>query len=285
LIPQMMNAYDSAEESSARSGVLLALALVLEARRKAGLTLSADQTSDPLWTHKDALLSRLASSLQSPPLASSSLSCLHQFVQLPLLTRDELSYVVHNLTEALIKARTAEEDPSTEIIGVLETISNLSSNLVEEITLQTLFALLPEDPPTKTDDELQDISIHVLSVFESLCLQPDLFSWLIARLSSKIELLVGRQYTGPGNTEGEHDTKAAISFAHAMFSTIFNTLDKKVERNDLDISKYIDRFVPRLYYLFFDAALVQNNPLGSDATLIDDAAKIIPLIVASLSHE
>lgn len=279
-----MVSYDSAEEPSVRPSILVALSAILEARRIAGWDVT-DENADPIFTHKDALLSRLVASIRDASTTSASIKALHQLLFYQLLTKDELSYVIHNLTDSLIKARTAEDDITSDILAILVTLSNSSPKLVEDITLQALFALLPDLPPSKDNIEAQDVCIHVLAALEVLCVQPDLFGSLVVRLLTRIELLVNRRVAEPDVIVEE--LNSSVAYVHAMFRTIYATLERKVERKDLDLAKYIERFVPRLYYLFLEPILIsgRSKPVAESDALIGDGAKIIALIVASLNHE
>ena len=81
---------------------------------------------------------------------------------------------------------------------------------------------------------------------------------------------------------GEEEPNAA--HAHSLLKTIANTLSAKVDKGHLDIAKYIDRLVPRLYNLFLYSALLGEGQglAANDHRLVSVAGKIITLVVQGL---
>ncbi|PVG04686.1 hypothetical protein CPB86DRAFT_831311 [Serendipita vermifera] len=283
LVPQMTTSYD--KDPSTRQGVLAVFAAVLDAmiqvKPSSGEPDHTVSSASPLQSFKDGLLSRFISGLESGSTAEASLLCLHRLVQTAILSVEELVYVVQNLTNTLLNAPMAEDDLTIEILALLQFISTFSPKTLEDITLPSLFALLPDQAPSKDrDDEEYVRCVHALTCLGSLCIHPDLFSILVVRLLTKIELLMGADY------QDQQTTENAIGYAHALLKTLYSAALTKYNAGDPDLSKYIERFIPRLYFLFFTAAqaVSTTRPVSRSQVIVADAAGIIALIVASLNQ-
>jgi DNA repair/transcription protein MET18/MMS19 len=63
-------------------------------------------------------------------------------------------------------------------------------------------------------------------------------------------------------------------------------LARKVENGDVDVSKYLDRLVPRLFNLALYGALVTTGNTGvADPRVIDVISRLINLVTQSLSAQ
>jgi DNA repair/transcription protein MET18/MMS19 len=79
------------------------------------------------------------------------------------------------------------------------------------------------------------------------------------------------------------DVEPAAAYAHALLTTLANVLEKKVERGDVDVPKYIDRLVPRVCNLFFYAAMADDkNLVMTDSRLVSVASRIVNVVVQTL---
>jgi len=163
-------------------------------------------------------------------------------------------------------------------LDLLTTISTIAPHHVSETTLPLLFASLPDHPPGRADATARDRYWSTLTSLTQLCTQPALFETLVVRLSTKLELLCT-----PASEVT--DVEPAAAYAHALLTTLANVLEKKVERGDVDVPKYIDRLVPRVCNLFFYAALADDkkNLVMTDSRLVSVASRIVNLIGESLS--
>ncbi|KAH9161567.1 ARM repeat-containing protein [Lactarius sanguifluus] len=85
------------------------------------------------------------------------------------------------------------------------------------------------------------------------------------------------------------DTEPSAAYAHALLSTLADVLARKVERGDLDVPKYVDRLVPRLFNLAaYGVLLASGSPGGTgvaDPRIIGVSARLVNLIVQSLSAQ
>ncbi|KAG8802151.1 hypothetical protein FRC17_006477, partial [Serendipita sp. 399] len=278
LIPQLIESYDSAKDTSARMETLEAFATVLQNPH-------ASESGKPsniisIVTHKDAILSRFISSVQVASTMESSLHALSSLIQLQVCSKDELNYVVHTLTGVLLGAATSGDDMTLEILTTLSSVAKYSPDVVKELTLPALFALLPERAPENHDTKARAECIHALMCLENLCISPDLFSRLCIHFLTKVEILVESLATsGPDD--------ASIAYSHALLRTISVVLDVKRKKGHPDVAKYIERFVPQLYFLFFNNALnnKEGQPSLSETVLVTDASEIISVVVGCLDHE
>jgi DNA repair/transcription protein MET18/MMS19 len=275
----MMSSYETSPETSTRTSILTALAAILETQRSSSLPIGAFNagSSSPIFKYKGSLLGLFISALNATSTAEQALKSLHQLVLLLKLDQEELNFVVQNLTNVLLQARQADDDLGPETLEVLQTLSSLSPSSVEDVALPPLFALLPDKPPREDDIGTQTNCVHALTALETVCIHPQLFSRLLVRLSTKVELLV---------MDRQSDVEAIVAYAHALLRTIYSALETKSARGDVDIPKYMERFIPRLYFLFLDALDKEEVTWRSSYTiLISDAADIIELIVASSNVE
>lgn len=165
-------------------------------------------------------------------------------------------------------------------LDILSTISITTPRHVEEQTLPLLLSSLPDQAPSR--DAILDRAKYqrALSALTKLCLQPDLFETLVIRLTTKLDFICVPA-TSPSS---ETDTEPSIAYAHSIITALSNTLASKVDMGHVDIPKYIDRLVPRLYNLFIYSAVVPGGEhmVASDPRLVVVAAKIITFTVQSL---
>ena len=116
-----------------------------------------------------------------------------------------------------------------------------------------------------------------LSALSHLCAQPNLFETLVVRLSVRLGLLYAPE------TAAE-DSEPLAAYAHALLSTLADVLARKVENGDVDVQKYIDRLVPRLFNLTVHEALVAPGSSSlADPRIIGVVARIVNLVGQSLS--
>lgn len=279
VIPRMISSYETSPEPSTRTSILTALAAILETQRSSSLSPGAFDVGSPspISKYKDSLLSLFISALKATTTAEQALKGLHQLVLLLKLDQEELNFVIHNLTNILLEAREVDDDLIPEILVALQTLSGLSPSSVEDVALPPLFALLPDKPPRDEDTGTQTNCVHALAALETICIHPQLFSRLLVHLSTKVELLV---------LDRQSDSGAIVAYVHALLRTIYSALEAKSVRGDVDIPKYMERFMPRLYFLFLGALSKEEATwISGNTILISDAADIIELIVASLNVE
>ena len=121
-----------------------------------------------------------------------------------------------------------------------------------------------------------------LSALSHLCAQSDLFETLVVRLSVRLSFLYAP-------TTVPEDTEPSAAYAHALLSTLADVLARKVESGDIDVPKYVDRLVPRLFNLAAYGVLSDPGTTGStsvaDPRVAHVSARLVNLIVQSLSAQ
>ena len=147
------------------------------------------------------------------------------------------------------------------------------------MTLPLLFSSLPDQAPARDDVEGREKYRMGLSALSRLCAQPNLFETLVVRLSVRLSLLYA-----PATVP--EDAEPSAAYAHALLSTIADVLARKVENGDVDVSKYLDRLVPRLFNLALYGAAVNTENTGiADPRVIDAISRLINLVTQSLSAQ
>ena len=147
------------------------------------------------------------------------------------------------------------------------------------MTLPLLFSALPDQAPGRDDTEGRENYRMGLSALSHLCAQPNLFETLVVRLSVRLSLLYAPA-TAP------EDPEPSAAYAHALLSTLADVLARKVENGDVDVQKYIDRLVPRLFNLAVHGAIATSGNTGvADPRVIDVVARLVNLVMQSLSAQ
>lgn len=168
------------------------------------------------------------------------------------------------------------------MLKILSAIAALAPRHVEEQTLPLLFSALPDIAPSRDAATERLKCWRVLSTLKTLCTQAELFETLIIRLTTKLDLICA---PSAGTIEIEDDPEPRAAYAHSILKTISQTLSAKVDKAHPDVSKYVDRLVPRLYSLFIYSALVGDNQnmVATDPRLVEAAGEIITLVIQTLS--
>jgi DNA repair/transcription protein MET18/MMS19 len=124
--------------------------------------------------------------------------------------------------------------------------------------------------------------LRILSALGRLCIQQELFETLVIRLSTKLDLVCVPPISFAKERRSDFEPNAA--YAHAILTTLANSLQTKVDLGHTDVPKYIDRLIPRLYSLFIYSALlsVDNSAVATDLRVISIAAQVVTLVVQTL---
>ncbi|TFY64788.1 hypothetical protein EVG20_g5838, partial [Dentipellis fragilis] len=86
----------------------------------------------------------------------------------------------------------------------------------------------------------------------------------------------------------EGDVEPAAAYAHALLATLGDVLSAKVVRADVDVPKYVDGLVPRLFNLFVYAAFAgaesesESESVGTHPRVLGVAGRIVNLVVQTL---
>ncbi len=145
---------------------------------------------------------------------------------------------------------------SDDALDLLITIAKGNSKIVEESTLPMLFSSLPDSAPARDAVSERLKYWQILRWLEKLCTTPPLFETLVVRLTTKLDLICS-----PGALGGvkDEDRDPIAAYAYCILATLVAVLQTKEDRKHSDIPKYIDRFVPKLYNLFFYLCLTPEN--------------------------
>jgi DNA repair/transcription protein MET18/MMS19 len=164
------------------------------------------------------------------------------------------------------------------VLDVLTTVAASSSRHVQEQTLPLLFSSLPDEAPPREAANERAKSWRVLKALSLLCVHPELFEILVIRLTAKVDTIC-LPPTGVQN-----DVEPSAAYAHALLTTIADTLRAKVDKGHPDVAKYIDRLVPNLYNLFVYSAFLpgKSEPAATDPRLVGVAGDIIRLVTQCL---
>ncbi|KIY43082.1 ARM repeat-containing protein [Fistulina hepatica ATCC 64428] len=231
----------------------------------------------PLSTHllepyKDDLLGVLTSGLQVPPAREAAIEALEALIEPssgndttgqpspqgsarpavesepPLLTEEELGYIVHHLGSIL---QDAENDADSRRV---------------------------------TNSERAGVW-RTLTALTTLCVQPVLFETLVIRLTTKLELILSAPAS---SKDGTKDGELEAAYAHSLLRTLARTLSVKVSNGHADVPKYLDRLVLRLLHLFVRRSVVSLDAAGpqpTDLRLLTAAGDITRLVVQTLPEQ
>lgn len=149
-------------------------------------------------------------------------------------------------------------------LNVLSSISQISPKIVENSTLPLLFSTLPDTAPSR--DSVADHVRYrqILNNLVSLCTPPSLFETFIIRLSTKLDLI----FSQSGDDLSDVEPNAA--YAHYILLSISKVLKAKTQLGHMDIPKYVDRLLPRIYKLF-----VQGPQRSEKGTAISDYPQLV----------
>lgn len=332
-VPHLVKLFLNPDEAGNRAPILTLLSDFITAARDSLSKLpplpaqveddiETELTVPPLMPYKDEVLGVLTVGLKAVSSRRSALAGLQGMVTTEnLLTDEELSFAVHSVNEVLEAnsdevddARCVSRMPSVGVIlmtwflvsdavlDLLSAVAEVNARLVEDQTLPLLFSSLPDTPPARDAIPERVKILNALSALETLCVQSQLFETLVIRLTTKLDLIcvpsTSSLATSPG-TEEELELYAA--YAHWILNTLVKTLQKKVDKGDPDVAKYIERLVPRIFNLFAFAAFVVSDEqtsgdnekekwrkrvgVATDYRLVKKAGEIVTLVVQVLPLE
>lgn len=138
--------------------------------------------------------------------------------------------------------------------------TKLSPKHVEETTLPLLFGLLPDRAPSNA--AAQTKAARALSNLRTLCIAPVLFETLVIRLLTRLDLSEDRLYS------------------LAMLATLHTVLETKIDAGHVDVAKYADSLVPKVY-----ALACSPGKMDGDVRMLEAAATIVTLVARTLTSE
>jgi DNA repair/transcription protein MET18/MMS19 len=169
-------------------------------------------------------------------------------------------------------------------LKVLASISKLTTKPIEEHTLPLLYGQLPEMAPDLAATDERDRIRHVLDALSVLCVQPGLFEFLLIRLLHKLETLCLSNNRDSAPDQDFIKRECQLAYGFSFLHAINITLKRKVQEKHVDVPKYFDQVVPRLYGIFIYATS-RKESLACDTRLLAEAGSIIEAIVAAMPAE
>ncbi|KZV63176.1 ARM repeat-containing protein [Peniophora sp. CONT] len=283
VVPHHVKMFLNPDEAPNRGPTLKLLASFIVALRDSVLKSDEDQAS-LLTPYKDEVLGIFITGVKTPSSSSSAIEGLRALVTTPkLLDDDEVGFIVNNVNDVITSGKEDVAGVNDDALDLLKTISTIAPGHVSQNTLPLLFSLLPDEAPTREDVAGREKYWNVLSSLSRLCEQAVLFETLVVRLSTKLDLLCS-----PNPSASRRDPEPTAAYAHSILNTLSGVLEKKVERGDADVPKYIDRLVLPLLNLFIGGAVSKDDPSNlpvTDFRLILLVSNIVNLVMQTLSAE
>ncbi|KDE05608.1 hypothetical protein MVLG_03980 [Microbotryum lychnidis-dioicae p1A1 Lamole] len=305
-VPQLLNLYKDPDEIALRAPTLVCLADLLsslsplESPAPLNSTAPADapisfppptlphaEGASPLEPFRDELLSVLTSGSRSASSRAPAMDGLVRLVRVPaFLAPPEVEYCISAIDDVLIGGADAEpsssftEDDYENALDGLVLLAALHPRTVESSTLPKLFERLPTSAETVPFHRSPKSTRYrkALEALAALCaMHPDLFEILSLRLLARLE--------GISSTPTPEVTPSVLLYAHHLLTTLKAVLKTKVEREDDDVVKYVEKFAPRLLGLFILPTVGPSSGLNgivTDVRLLHDVAAIITVIVQRL---
>jgi len=172
---------------------------------------------------------------------------------------------------------------------MLSSIALTAPHHLADKTLPSLFAMLPEQAPSRDARPERTEYWRALCALSKLCVQPALFEILVIRLTAKLELLCSLSVPrgSPGGTTRVEEVEHNAAYAHALLLALANTLSAKVSKSppDPDVPKYVDQLLPHLFRLFLGVAVTNERQILEDQRLLRVGSRIVKLVVGALSIE
>ncbi|RDB23653.1 MMS19 nucleotide excision repair [Hypsizygus marmoreus] len=279
-VPHLVKLFLDPDEVSNRPPILLLLADLINAARDS-TSQSTEEVSPLMIPYKDDVLGVVSVGLKTTLSRLPALSVIRGLITTKsLLSEEELGFIVHLVTETFQSEDSDNDDFSdSAILSVLTTISASVSRHVQEQTLPILFSSLPDTAPTREAAAERAKCWRNLLALRTLCVHPELFEILVIRLTTKVDLIC----VPKAKDDIEDDPEPNTAYAHSLLKTIADTLSAKVDAGHPDVTKYIDRLVPRLYNLFIYSSLQPTKyVIATDHRLISVAGDIIMLVTQCL---
>ncbi|KAI0306124.1 ARM repeat-containing protein [Multifurca ochricompacta] len=280
-IPHLIKLFVDPDELPNRGPVLSILSSLVAAARDS--TVKADFKENIfLLPFKDEVLGAFVTGLKVQSSLRPAIEGLNGLVTTPdLLDDEEIGFVVQRVNEVISGKQEDFIGASDAAIDLLKTISIKTPSHIAQMTLPFLFSALPDQAPARDDAEGREKYRMGLSALSRLCTQPNLFETLVVRLSVRLSLLYAPAIV-------PEDPEPSAAYAHALQSTLAGVLARKVENGDVDVPKYVDRLVPRLFNITAYGVLATTWGAGlgvSDPRIIDVSARLVNLVTQSLSAQ
>ncbi len=177
------------------------------------------------------------------------------------------------------------------MIDGLIIISRLHPSIIKNVTLPLLFHNLPDGAPPQSAKAARDRYRSVLDSLSRLCIQPALFQSLVIRIVSKLDLLSPSPET---SADSDIDTSATevrecnVAYAWDLLDCLATVIDAKLESKHVDVIKYFNQIIPRLFGLAVNAAMTRTgeaDPIFRDRRLLGLLGRIAETLTWELNVE
>ena len=153
-----------------------------------------------------------------------------------------------------------------------------------------LFHSLPDRAPQTSDIVGRSKYRTILASLAELCVQQSLFETLVIRINNKLDLLVSTPLTAAssGNETPDEARECTIAYAWDLINTLSTVVDSKLKAKHVDVVKYFDQIVPRLYGLAVTAAAPRVGdvvPIFRDRRLLNVIARVSETLTWELNAE
>jgi DNA repair/transcription protein MET18/MMS19 len=162
--------------------------------------------------------------------------------------------------------------------------------LIESATLPLLFHSLPDRAPPTSDAIGRSKYRSILASLSELCVQQSLFETLVIRINNKLEHLSSTPITGSSSDDETYDEarECTIAYAWDLINTLSTVIESKLKAKHMDVVKYFDQIVPRLYGLAIAAAAPRVGdviPVFQDRRLLNVIARVSETLTWELNTE
>jgi DNA repair/transcription protein MET18/MMS19 len=175
------------------------------------------------------------------------------------------------------------------VIKGLSAICGAYSSLIESATLPLLFHSLPDRAPPTSDIVGRSKYRSILASLSELCVQQSLFETLVIRINNKLEHLSSTPITASSGDETYDEAReCTIAYAWDLINTLSTVIESKLKAKHVDVVKYFDQIIPRLYGLAIAAAAPRVGdviPIFRDRRLLNVVARVSETLTWELNTE
>ena len=176
------------------------------------------------------------------------------------------------------------------VIKGLSAICGAYSSLIESATLPLLFHSLPDRAPSTSDIVGRSKYRSILASLSELCVQQSLFETLVIRINNKLEHLSSTPIAASVSGDESYDEarECTIAYAWDLINTLSTVIESKLKAKHVDVVKYFDQIIPRLYGLAIAAAAPRVGdvvPIFRDRRLLNVIARVSETLTWELNTE
>ncbi|WVQ79530.1 hypothetical protein IAT38_001629 [Cryptococcus sp. DSM 104549] len=298
-LPQLFRQFNSPVLPSHRAPILSTISSLITAAQSVYASPTAKRShfdEKALEPFRDSFMDVLREGLRTEGLKAPAIKGSVGLVGVPgYWDKGEVEDIVRGLDEILVH----DDDPEIrpEVINALTAISKPHPTIIESTTLPLLFHNLPDSAPALEAVTEREKYRSILGSLAALCVQPALFQTLVIRVTTKLDLLASSPFRAPsvvlddpmdgGASPSTDERECTIAYAWDLLNTLSTVIDTKRKEKHVDIGKYFDQLVPRLYTLVVVAAQARGGgePLFRDRRLVGVVARVTEKLVWELSAE